>query len=324
MSRLIGTDDPAAWRRALDGVAHGYWHTWEANRALELGLGDRLFLYADEAGDGTRAACTFAERHHGDTVDIYTPAGFAGFVVHGDRDAARARWRELVAARGYVCGYFALHPLVADPGLHEGVASANTLYVVDLAGGADAVFARADRYVRRALRDFARDGARIVSDRAAVRGFIVDNYAPFMASVGAHPRTVLPRATVAAMCEDEGMLLLGVADDDGLCAAYSVAMAAACAEAHINIGVRDGRRFNTALVCHAIEALAARGIPWLNLGGGVRPDDAVAQAKQKFRPVAHPQRVAREIYRPERYAQLCAAAGRDASVAAGFFPAYRA
>jgi hypothetical protein len=318
---LIGTDDPDRWRAALDGLAHGYWHRWEPNRALALGHG-RPVLYSDhDADSGARAACVFAERDGGGALDVYTPAGFSGFVAHGEPRSLRARWLEFAAERGYACGYFALHPRVAVPGMHAGLATTRTLHLLDLADGAAAALGRFDRDVHRVLRHWQADRVQLVEDRARLRDFIVAQHAPFMASVGASPAAVWSDATLQAMCEDPGLLMVGAADAEGVCSVYTFGVGATGADAHLSLSLRDGRKAIPALVAWGIEALAARGAQWLNLGGGVADDDAIARAKRKFGPVEAPLQVAREVYDADAFARLCARAGVDASTE-GYFPPY--
>lgn len=324
MQILIGIDQPDAWRRALHGLPHGYWHTWEACHAIALGTGLPIFLYSSEdTATGARAACPFAERHWGESVDIFTPVGFSGFVGVGDAAMLRRQWLDFVAARGYVCGYFALHPMLANAALHSGLGATNTLYVLDLSGGAVAALERVDRDVRRVLRNWTRSGATLVIDRGELTQFLLENYAAFMASVGTNPAAIWFDASLRSMCEDEALLMVGAADAEGVCAAYTFGTTAFGADAHLNISIREGRRFITPMVGWGIETLAARRLPWLNLGGGLIPTDAVARAKHKFGPERAPLRVAREIYRADTYRQLCTEAGRDPDHPGGFFPGYR-
>ncbi len=323
MHTLIGTDQPDAWRSALHGLAHGYWHTWEACDAIAAGTGLQVFLYSHIGPDGSRAACVFAERHYGDEVDIFTPAGFSGFVGEGSPASVRRAWLDFVAERGYVCGYFTLHPAVANAALHSSLDTSNTLFLVDLSAGASTVFSKSDRYVRRVLRDWQQSASEIVTDRAALTHFVLVNYAAFMASVGADPRAIWSEKTLESMLKDESVLMAGAADDEGICAVHTFATTPCVADAHLNISVRGGRRAVTPLIIWGIQALADRQVPWLNLGGGVVAGDSVALAKEKFGPERAPLQVAREIYRPATYAELCAQSGVDADAVGGFFPRYR-
>lgn len=320
--RLIGTDQQAEWKDVLAVLPHSYWHTWSACRAIEATIGGpvRLFSYTDDTG--ARAACPFAERRWHGEPDIYSPIGFSGFVcsssVHGLADV----WRAFASAQGYVCGYFALHPVLAHAGLHAPTVETNELLVLDLGAGVEGVARRADRSVRRAVRDWERQGRAYVTDRARLRDFARTHYGAFMARMGARPQTVWSAATLDLMLEDPSVLVVGAEDEEGVCALHSFASTTHGGETHLNISARDGRDATTALVWWGIGELARRGVPWLNLGGGVVRGDAIAQAKLKFRPRCVPLLTAREVYRPTRFAQLCEQAG-VAPDQGGFFPPYR-
>lgn len=321
MQRLIGTDHPALWSQALQGLPHGYWHTVEACKALEEGTGLPVYLYACEESGGSRSACLFAERRWGDHVDVFTPGGFSGFIGNGDTAILRHRWDTFVADRGYVCGYFALHPELANPLLHTNLDVSNTLYILDLSDGGSAALGRMDREVFRLLRRWRSAGGEVVEDRGLVKRFILDNYATFMASVGANRRALWAPETVEAMLNDDNVILAGCADDRGLCSAYTFATSEWGADAHLNLSIRSGREFISPLVEWGVVTLAGRGIPWLNLGGGVVAGDAVARAKRRFGPLQAPLSVAREIYRPAAYLDLCAQ--RPLDNASNYFPEYR-
>jgi hypothetical protein len=319
-SRLIGIEQRDAWCDALAGIPHSYWHTWEACAALAKGTGLPTYLFACEDGTtGARVACAFSEREWQGNVDVFTPAGFGGFASVGDPASFRSHWLAMAAERGYVCGYFALHPMLADPSLHAGLADTNTLYVLDLAAHPNLQY---DRSVRRDLRDWQQSGRSFVTDRDRLVEFALENYASFMRSMNTNPASIWSSETLQAMCLDPHLLMAGVADEQGICALYAFATSAYGAEAHLNISLRGGREFTTALIGWGIEELAARRVPWLHFGGGVVRGDSVARAKEKFRPAQRPLTVGREIYREDRYRTLCESAGTDAAET-GYFPAYR-
>lgn len=308
---------------ALDGIPHAYWHTWTACSAFESAYGVPVYLYAVEDGD-LRAACSFAERSCEGLKDIFTPAGFGGFCGDGSATRLRERWAALVQELGYVCGYFALHPEVAWADAHAGLVQTNDLYVLDLTPGPDALRASVDRSVRRALRDWSTGKASFVTDRARLGQFMSANYNDFMARKEASTRTVFPRAMLESMLDDPGLLMVGVEDAQGICAAHTFARSRFGAECHLNVWVREGRSATAPMLWWGIEQLAGLGMPWLQMGGGLQPGDSIARSKEKFRPHRRPMKVAREIYRPDDYAALCIAAGIDPAADAAFFPPYHA
>jgi hypothetical protein len=69
-------------------------------------------------------------------------------------------------------------------------------------------------------------------------------------------------------------------------------------------------------------SLSGQGIRWLNLGGGVRADDGLAQFKQRFGASRRDVHSIRQVYDPATYRALCEAAGVVGSPG-GRFPPYR-
>jgi hypothetical protein len=322
--RIIGLSDREQWEEALLPIDHAYWHSWRANEALSRGTGQPAYLFTCERADGRgRAACTFAERIWADSVDIFTPAGFAGFVAKGDDSGVREAWLDFVASRGYVCGYFALHPKVCVSHVHDSISATNNLYALDLADGSEAVLAKASRTVRRSVGEWVKSRRDYVTDRPAIRDFLLREYPAFMSRAGANPQAIWSRPVLEAMLADPALLMVAAADELGVCAAYTFAVTGKGSECHLNVSTRDGREFTTALLAWGLQQLAGMGVRWLHLGGGVRPGDAIAQAKEKFKPDEASLLVAKEVYDPAAYRRLCEQSGRDVG-ASGFFPSYRA
>ena len=316
---FIPADDPERWNAALAAMPHGWWHTWPACHALESPGGPIRLCVARDDG-GVLAAAPVAVREWRGHRHLYTPAGFSGFAAARPLPADfAARRAAFAAARGYVAGYFALHPRFAVRSAHAGVTTDNELFLLDLRAGADAVLARADRSVRRAVRAAGRAGTTFVTDRALLTRFVRANYASCLRALGATPSW--SDAALEAMCADPAMWLVGVDDGEGLCAVHTFAIAGDTAEFHLNLSIRDGRAHTTAMIDRGLRDLCARGIAWANLGGGMARGDELARAKLKFRPVSVPLERAREVYRPDVYAALCREAGVDPAVSR-WHPAY--
>jgi hypothetical protein len=323
--RLIGADQPDQWAEALEGLPHSYWHTWGALDALQRGTGHAAGLFTYTGPEGDRAACPFARRSWQRWSDIYTPAGFGGIVCTRPIPQLRDAWVAFAREQGFVCGYFAVHPLWSDTAsaVHQGLRASHELLLLDLRDNAQALLERADRSVRRSVRDWSRTGFSYVTDRQRITEFLLAHYSQCMRDKGASSRAIWPDATLRAMCADPAVLMVGAADGEGLCAAYTFAATPYVAECHLNVSIREGKRATTGLLWWGIEQLAACRVPWLCMGGGVAPGDAIAKAKMKFRPSVRLLLNAREVYRPEEFSLACQAASTG-DVAGGFFPPYRA
>ncbi|MCO5977535.1 GNAT family N-acetyltransferase [Ideonella oryzae] len=322
--RLIGTDEPAAWRAALEGVPHSFYASWDCCHAVARNTGRPTWLYVGERAS-VRVVCPFSVRVHAGAVDWVTPTGFSGFASNGPWPGFASHWAAFARAQGAVCGYIAQHPAFGHPSLEGAVAGEETLYFLDLQGGLEGVLAHAGTDRRRDWRRWQEQGHRFVTDRTALTDFLQSQHRPFLDRMGAGRAAYWNEAALAALLAAPGAGLLGTAEPDGrLVAATLYGWTPWGAEGMIQAALPEGRAHTAALMLGGIQDLAGRGVPWLNLGGGVRPGDNVAAAKMRWRPRAQAFRRLKQVYDPERYAALCAVAGVSAAFTEGYFPAYYA
>jgi hypothetical protein len=94
------------------------------------------------------------------------------------------------------------------------------------------------------------------------------------------------------------------------------------AEYLFNASTETGREFDAWVLWHAARCLAELGVSTVNIGGGIRPGDGVAEYKARFHGLRRPLRSLRQVYDRAEYERLCAEAG--AADGGSWFPAYRA
>lgn len=322
--RLIPLADRSEWESALRGVPHAFAHTWASCRAMSLTTGWPTYLYVWE--DGTdRVICAVSERGQGADLDVVTPYGFGGFSGTATKANFIDDWARHARARGYVCGYIALNPLLAPPELsrRDDYVEHHRIYVLDLSRGIEALRGALPPDRRHGLGRMDRDGARLIGDQARLRPYFLDHIATFLSSRGAGSAYALTASTWEALVNNDGVFLLGAESAEGeLVAACLLAHTPFCAENLFSFTTPDGRGYTTALLWEGIHRLVDLGVPWLNLGGGVRPGDGIDSFKQRFGGTALPVGALRQIYFPDDFARLSARAGVDASRIA-YFPPYR-
>jgi hypothetical protein len=318
---LISLAQPERWADALADLPHGHAHTWGFRRAVQLTSGLPTHLYRYERGSA-RALCPLVERDLDGRVDVVTPYGFGGLATSGDCSAFAGDWSEFARSRGWVCGYLALDPQFGDAAGFpaEEVHAHTSLYLMDLRGSDDEVRARLSQNRRRQLRDWPGPG--LVEDRAELTEFLLDTYADFFARRGAGAATDLSRDTMAAIAALDDVLIVGARGD----ALESVALFGHTPHGGdylFNVSVPGGERHAVDLIWWGVERLRALGVESLNLGGGVRPGDDLAEFKRRFGAAELPLVSLRQVYRPDVYEELCRAAGVT-SARDGWFPPYRA
>ena len=321
----IALDAREAWCAALHGIPHGFAHTWESCRAMALTTGYPTFLYCYEEGDG-RIVCPIAERRWGDTVDIVTPYGYSGFFGTAHCSRFQSAWEEFVRERGYVCGYFSLNPALQNERFFEQseVRSQNDVYLLDLRQSEAQLWAAMSEKRRKELRDWPQNEANIITDRSLLRDFFLEHYREFFRSRHAtQAYCSFSRATIEALFALDEVLVAGLGEGGRPQSVFLFTYTRYAAEGMFNISVGEGRKHTAALTWYGIRRLQALGVPVLNLGGGVRPGDGMAEFKRRFGAHAAPLQGARQVYRPKVYAELCRAAGVEAG-AGNYFPEYRA
>jgi hypothetical protein len=320
---VVGLDEPTRWRQLLDGLPHGFAHTWESCYAHSLTTGHPTFLYHGEA-DGARVACPIAERPADGSADVVTPPGFSGFVGSGPCPSFPALWEAFAHKRGYVCGYVALNPLFGHPTYTDptDVHPVNDVYVLDLTLGERELHRRLSRNRRRELRDWR--GDTLEDDRDRLTEFLLSHYHTFMRAHDFGRQFDFSRSTLEAICRADNVFLLGAVAGGQLEAVRVVGYTPHGADDLFMVSVGGGVRHNTGLIWSAVHRLLDMGVPAYNLGAGVRPGDEIARSKERWGAARLPLNAVKQVYDPARYELLCRQRGKDPGDRTGYFPAYRA
>jgi hypothetical protein len=322
--RCIPLDEPAAWRAALQRVRHAFAHTWESCYAMHLTTGYPTYLYQFEA-EGVRIVCPIAERPHGEYTDIVTPYGFAGFVGTGDHVSFLDSWSSFARQRGYVCGYIGLNPLLEHTVQFkaEELYEYNCVYVLDLTLSNAELFANLSTSRKQQLRDWETKLPSFVVQKSTVSSFFIDSYHDFFRSRHAAPVYNFSPATLSFLADLENVFIVGTHVGAKVVAASVFAHTIDVGEYLFNISLPEGRSHAAALLWYGAHHLKSQAIPLLNLGGGIRANDGVAQFKRRFGAKRMPLRCLKQVYNPALYSELCERAGVDPADRAGYFPAYR-
>lgn len=322
---MIPLVDAIRWREALAGIPHDFSHTWEYNRALQLTSGLPTFLYQFR-GANLRVVCPLSERLEGPYADVITPPGFGGFIGVGDWKNFPQIWAAYARHRGWVCGYIGLNPILSPVAEFDAVElhTTNNVYVIDLTLDAHVLLERMDQSRRRELRRRqARDPCLLITDRESLTKFVLAEYPAFMKRVNASSSYRRTSETLAAICALDKVLLIGAQGALGIEAAYLFAHTSHVATYLFSVVLPETRNHIAPMIWHGVQWLQQLGVRYLNLGGGIRPDDTLAHSKQRFGAQCLPLHALKQVYDPTTYAALCSRRGCDPTPGAGYFPAYR-
>lgn len=324
--------DRQAWESAQAGLDLLPTQDWAYNRILADGYGLPMELFVAEGPEG-RATCPLFRRPivDGERFDLATPVGFGGFAAAGRLPGLRRAWADFWREAGGVSAYVQLHPLtgaalLAGP-LAEFAADAGpgpVTVCLPLADRTpDEVLAGMRRDHRSRIRQWLAREAGFELDQAALAKAFIEIFPAFRDERGMGALYALPETSLGDLTSLPACWMVGARGADGEIEAVSLFLfSGAGGDYHLNAARGEGRRHARALVWRAILEGIDRGVPALNLSGGVTAGDSLDEFKTGFGGVRAPSVVLRSIVDSDAYAALCAEAGVQAA-AGGYFPAYR-
>lgn len=322
--RLVPLADRAAWDEALAGIPHAFAHTWVNCQVVELSTGTPIHLFVWEGPEG-RVVCPVAERAFGDDVDVVTPYGFSGFAGASPAPGADAAWRAMATARGWVCAFIQMNPLLDAPfQLHDSERHVyKDVYVFDLELDEGQLFANLPRSRRRAVHRWGRSGARFVDEPDRLIEFGRREYPRFLERRGATGGApIVGTEAWRGLIEAPNTVAFGAEVDGQLVAINVLGTTPTVADDVVLVSLPGYEHLSMAFQWEGIRRLKRLGVARLNIGGGVRPGDGVEQFKQDLGARAMPLAALRQVFDRDRFAELCRRTGVPEDL--DFFPAYRA
>ncbi len=322
--KFIPLDSPSEWKKALKGIKHAFAHTWENCYAMHLTTGLKTYLYCFETED-IRIICPIAEREFEGYIDIVTLYGFSGFVGNSDYSEFSRSWNNFVKQRGYICGYIGLNPIFEKDTYFEQdeIYQYNSIYVLDLTLSNEELFANLDSNRKRQLRYWEKALSNFILDKGILTDFFLANYSAFFRRKNASPAYNFSRETISFLFSLDNILIVGGGKSDKVEAVSVFAYTPYAGDFLFNVSLPEGLHHSVMLLWYGLNHLKSIQIPLLNLGGGVRENDTLAQFKQRFGGIRLPLKCLKQIYQPEIYEKLCRQVNADYTDMTAYFPAYR-
>jgi len=307
----------------LIGIPHAFAHTWENCYAMHLSTGNKTYLYTFEL-DGTRIVCPVSERQFRGKIDIVTPYGFSGFTGSKPLPGFSEYFRKFAANKGYVCGYIGMNPLLQNEKFcrSEEIYYYNSLYALDLTIGIEELYSRLSTNRKRQVKA-AGNFENIISEKYRLLDFLLQYYRAFYAKKGASSVYQFDPRTLIELVKNDNVLLAGTIGENGVNAVIMFAYTPYIGEYILNVSLPDGQQNSVALLWYGICQLKKRNVRWLNLGGGIKPGDGVAQFKKRFGGEVFPLSSVKQIYHDDIYHSLCKSVNADPTDMTGYFPSYR-
>lgn len=318
---LIPLSAPTLWREVLRDIPHAFGHTWESCYSMSLTTVYPTFLYHFKDNE-TTIVCPIAEREYNGYIDIVTPYGFSGFVGNNDYIHFQNHWKEFVQSKRYVCGYIGLNPLFENSSYldERELFEYSDIYILNLELELDQLAAHLSKNRRCQLKQFKNQQYNIVQNKSELKEFFISNYAVFFSGKEHSKVYDLTIETLSALMNLKNVFLNGSYIGNELKAVSVFAFTPFCADYLFSISFEKGHAFP--LVWNAIEYLKALNIPKLNLGGGVKRNDSIAEFKESFGGIKLPLKCLKQVYNSIVYEALNIQANVQNS-RDGYFPAYR-
>jgi hypothetical protein len=282
------------------------------------------FLYEFESDDA-RIVCPVAERNYAGQIDIVTPFGFSGFAGVGHSAEFSQSWLRFARERKWVCGYIGLNPLLERAAHYPpgDIYQQNEIYYLDLSLGEAELYRRLSKGRKRQIKKWNARGNWLCTDREALVDFVIARADAFFQSRWASPVYTFTPATWHSLLALQNVELLGAMHAGRIIAVMLFALSTTIADALFNISLPEGRDAASPLLWEGALRLRARGISVLNIGGGIRQGDSVAQAKHYYGARVLPLQCLKQVFDADRFAELCRMADVDPSKRTGYFPPYR-
>jgi hypothetical protein len=322
--QLIPLSQPEKWKAALEGIEHAFGHTWESCYAMHLTTKQSTFLYLFES-EGAKVVCPISEREFKGFTDIVTPYGFSGFAGNKEVPGFEKYWKRFVKEKGYVCGYIGLNPILKHGGYVDPTetTSYNTLFVLNLQLSIEQLFAKLSSNRKRQLKDFKENTAFFTTDKGILKQFFLSQYHNFFSRKEASAVYNFSMDTLSFLADLDNVLMVGRFMDNQLQAISVFAYTPYMADYLFSISLPECQHHAAPLIWYAVDYLKSKQIPLLNLGGGVKAGDSIAQFKQRFGPDLYPLQAAKQIYDYPNYQMLCLQVREECNEKEGYFPAYR-
>src|SRR5262249_10021462 len=155
-------------------------------------------------------------------------------------------------------------------------------FLLDLRQEEAALFDALSRNRKRELKRWKLEECSIITDPSRLAKFFLETYHEFMHAHSAASVYDFQRATLATLLGLNDVILLGAGTGDQIEAVTVFAHSSTIGESFLAASVPGGEHHSAVLAWEGALELRRRGVATLNLGGGVRVGDGVAEFKQRF------------------------------------------
>ena len=324
LEKIVPLTSKDEWYQALKGLKFAFAHTWGNCQTMFLKNGLATYLYIFETG-ADKIVCPFSERKFDDTVDIFTPYGYSGFIESNFIPNFSDHWNNFTKSRGYVCGYFALNPILSHPAYFskDKFSKTTSVYILDLTLPEDKLYQNITTNGKRKLKNWNKTNSSIVTDKNILKDYFLELFPLTMKRVDATDLYNYSEEALSFLMDQNNCLLIG-AEQKGKIEAISLFVYTPyVADYFFNASLVEGRFHSARLIWEAALRLKLKNIPFLNLGGTESAGDGLSRFKEMFGGKKYVFQYLKQIYDKGKYIELCKNNGVDPNLSYNYFPSYR-
>lgn len=320
--QLIQLADEKSWRAALETLPYLPAHTYAYNRVIALHTGAEHFLYVFSEGT-TTACCPLAVREKAGVKEVFTPYGFSGLCTNGSIKDFWKQFHAFMLQQGFVTGYMLQHPLCTPP--EQGTTfPTRPLFALNLQLSRDEILSGMHQTHRYEIRRWLELTDIIISTEKtpAARNAFLKLYPEAMARSGASSAYAFSEKTLNTFMGMPECLVVSAAHKGVIEAVSLFLYTASGADYFLSAATENGRHHSRGLIFKAAEALRAKSIPQLFLGGGIKAGDDLEQFKRRFGGTQYKGACYKEIFNQTAYQSLCKQHRVSPDIDGGYFPPY--
>lgn len=325
--KIIKLNQTSAWKDELTDIPHSYYHTWEyANAFKEEGKENSFLLVISDKQNKMVCALSKREKLSG-YPEIFSPYGFGGITLKSKKNCNQAiydTWLKFAADNGIVTAFVIQHPLL-DPDnywLGKNFKHHKT-YSINLTNPLNELWANLKKHHRYEIRKLSQNTSiEISTDKSFLFPFSEELYTDTLKRVGATSTYSFRSETFKKLYFSPNSLVLGTLINGKIQAIILVLYTVKIAEYFLNAVSNLEPNSTKLLLWRAIELLKKQNIEVLNLGGGVKSNDQLADFKRRFGGEENHSTIVKEVFDQEKYQYLCDCFNSSKDITSGYFPSY--
>ena len=326
--KLIPVSHSEYWTKELSGVPCMPAHTWQYCRAISESSDWETYLYAGADSDG-KIYCPIQIRIKEEGYkDIVSPYGFDGIVSTipvKKQQQAMNEWNSFWSDNGFVTAYIMQHPLLklnTDIWGEYVFEHSSYIYLIDLSLSIEELWQNMCSTHRYEIRRMEKDKRiELTADKEELITDFITLYYQTMDRVGASKIYHFTKNTLKHLILSNNSLLIGVKNGARTEAVSLFIFTDMCAEYFLNASSKDGRKYSRLIIWNAINKFKKIGVPYINLGGGIKSNDSLDLFKRRFGGIQTKAQVVRQIFNKDKYNYLISKHAKK-NCETDYFPPY--